>query len=196
MSKKTTSVVRVISYLLIVFILVGGIGAIVYFTNGFTTDFTTFYVVIDDENVLVDTGGYFVSTDRPLDVQVKYTMGFTNDNLNGYSLDLRAKSGVRFDYYVDDYPYYFNGSFDWGKCFDIVYNESSFKITPKGDSLEALLQCIYPEQDVVVPDEELSNISGDLFLLTIYSYNKESSISIGFSFALQEILLDKTEILF
>lgn len=196
MSKKTTSIVRVISYLLIVFILVGGIGAIIYFTSGFTTDFTTFYVVIDNENVLTNKGGYVVSTDNPLEVQVKYTLGFANDNLSGYSFDLCAKSDVRFDYYVDDYPYYFNGSFDWNKCFNIIYNESSFTITPKGNSLEALLQCLYPGQKIFVSDEELSKISGDLFSLTIYSYNKESSITIDFSFALQEILLDKTEIVF
>lgn len=196
MSKRTSSFVRVISYIFIVLLLVAIIGAIVYFTNGFTTDFTTFYVVIDGEDVLASKGGYCISTDIPLEVQVKYTMAFVNEDLSGYSLELRKKSGVRFEYFVDGVSFDYEGKIDLSNCFEITQNDSSFSVVSKAECLKDMLQLVYPDQEIYISDDVLTSLNGDLFSLTIYSYNKESSITIDFSFAIQNVLLDKTEIVF
>ena len=41
------AVAKVIGYILLVLVVVGVIGVIVYFTGGFTSDFKTFYVSVD-----------------------------------------------------------------------------------------------------------------------------------------------------
>ena len=43
---------RIITYVLIVLLLVGGVGFVAYFTNGFTDGFKSFYVSVNGENVL------------------------------------------------------------------------------------------------------------------------------------------------
>lgn len=197
MKRNISKASSILSYVLIVLLLVGMCGAIAYFTNGFTTDFTSFYVVIDGEDVLTNKSGFRISMYDPLEVQVKYTMGFVNEELSGYSLELRAKTGIKFDYSVDGEFLDFQGDVDWDKCFDIVQNESSFTIKPKGNGMKELLEFVYPGQEVVVSDEVIESLEGDIFSLTIYSYNKDSSITIDFGLnVLYKIILDETEIIF
>lgn len=198
MSHKSSKIISVLSYMLIVLILVAVVGAIVYFTNGFTTDFTTFYVVIDGEDILTSKGGYCISIDNPLEVQVKYTMGFANEELSGYSFEIQSKPDVKFEYSVDGESMDFQGDIDWNKCFDIIENETSFTITPKASSIQKILSFAYPRQNVEIVDENIDSLVGDLFSLTIYSYNKEASITIEFGLyaRLESVALDKTEIVF
>lgn len=73
MANKTNSVSKWIAYMVLVLILIGSIGAIVYFTQGFTGNFKTFYVAIDGEYILSEKSGIVLDANKVTKVDVKYT---------------------------------------------------------------------------------------------------------------------------
>lgn len=78
---KQGAVIKIISWVLVVLVLAAGIGAIAYFTGGFTSEFKTFYVTVDGKDILTSATGYDVSAANPMTVDVKYT--FADDGANG-----------------------------------------------------------------------------------------------------------------
>ena len=60
---KQGALTQTISMILVVLALVAGIGAIAYFTGGFTGEFKTFYISVDDRDILTSASGFKVSKD-------------------------------------------------------------------------------------------------------------------------------------
>lgn len=86
---KKGNVGRIVSYILILMVIVATIGVFAYFTNGFTSDFKTFYVSINGKDVMTSQGGFVATTKEPLAVDVKYTFGALNKDENkGYSVKI------------------------------------------------------------------------------------------------------------
>ena len=71
---------QVVSYIAILLVIVAVIGVFAHFTNGFTSDFKTFYVSVDGKDVMISGSGYAISENEPLSVDVKYTFGAFNKN--------------------------------------------------------------------------------------------------------------------
>ena len=174
---KQGAVIKIISWVLIVLTLVAGIGAIAYFTGGFTGEFKTFYVTVDEKDILTSASGYQISAAKPMTVDVKYT--FADEGVSGYSVKVipNALQGKDFDFTVNGEPYSFQAESDLTAGFDIEYNENSFTITPKG-TLNEVMAAVYP-------NSEVGNISefgyDNMFLLVVESYNGESAVTIAFS---------------
>ncbi len=174
---KQGAVIKIISWVLIVLVLVAGIGAIAYFTGGFTGEFKTFYVVVNDKDILTSASDYEVSISEPLTVNVKYT--FAEDGVNGYSVKVvpNALQGKDFDFIVDGEAYSFQSESDLTAGFDIEYNDSSFVIKPKG-TLNEVMAAVYPSS-------KLGDLTGmgyeNMFLLVVDSYNGESTVTLAFS---------------
>ena len=57
---------QVVSYIAILLVIVAVIGVFAYFTNGFTTDFKTFYVSVNGKDVMTSQNGYVVTPSEPL----------------------------------------------------------------------------------------------------------------------------------
>ena len=74
---------QVVSYIVILLVIVAVIGVFAYFTNGFTSDFKTFYVTVNGKDVMTTTGGYVLSQDKSTTVDVKYTFAFANEQNKG-----------------------------------------------------------------------------------------------------------------
>ena len=55
---KQGAVIKIISWVLIVLTLVAGVGAIAYFTGGFTGEFKTFYINVDGKDILTSASDY------------------------------------------------------------------------------------------------------------------------------------------
>lgn len=182
MSKQGTQKVgKMFSYIAIVLVLVAVCGLLAYFTNGFTTDFKTFYVECDGKQVLSSGNGYHLTYGEPTTVDVKYTFGALSQETSGYFVKVVPKTDNDndFDFTLDGKAYSFYGETDFTKGFNIVQEANSFTIEPKGN-IDDIIKAVYPTYEVAIPDDETIDFSKDMFTLIVYSYNNEASVSINF----------------
>ena len=176
-NKQTGKTVgKVIAYILVLLVVAGVIAVIVRFTGGFTSDFKTFYVSVDGKDVLTSAGGYEVTNEKPLTVDVKYTFGSAGGDVSGYSVK------KDFDFTLDDQVYSFQAETDLTAGFDIAREETSFTITPKGGVTE-VLRAVYPNNEIGDCSDKGYE---DMYALIVTSYNGKASVTLYFS-VLQEV---------
>ncbi len=186
---------QVVSYIVILLVIVAVIGVFAYFTNGFTSDFKTFYVSVNGKDVMSSSGGYTVSPDKPLSVEVKYTFAFNQSETKGYSVKIVPnKTDENFDFSVNGETHYFNDEKDLASGFTIEKKEKSFTVKPKGGTLKSILQAVYPDKEITCESMGYD----DMFTLVVTSYNESATIKLNFSipYKATEIKLDKTIIIF
>ena len=174
---KQGALMQTVSMILVVLALIAGIGAIAYFTGGFTGEFKTFYINVGDRDILTSASGFQVSVDEPLTVNVKYT--FAEDGVNGYSVKVvpNALTGKDFDFTIDGIPYSYQAESDLTAGFEIEEHESSFILKPKG-TLNEVMAAVYPNSEI----EDLTGKGYEnMFLLVVDSYNGESTVTLAFS---------------
>jgi len=197
MSKQgTKNIGKVVSYIAIVLVLIAVCGLLAYFTNGFTSDFKTFYVEADGKQVLATSDGFKVAKDEPLNVNVKYTFGAVNKEVSGYSVKVvpNAIQGKDFDFTLDGDAYSFQAEDDLTAGFEIVQEENSFSVKPKG-GINTILQSVYPNYEIGdVRDKAYEN----MFTLVVTSYNGEANVKLNFTVTenIEGIILDKEVIVF
>ena len=173
---KQGAVVKVITWVVILLLLVTVGGAIAYFTGGFTSEFKTFYLNVDNKDIMTSASDYSITQDKPMKVNVKYT--FAEDGANGYSVKVvpNVLPGKDFDFTIDGETYSFGAESDLTAGFDIEYSDSSFTIAPKG-SLNEVMASLYPDSEI----SDCSNLGyKNMFLLVVESYNKESAVTLAF----------------
>lgn len=192
-----TKTTKIITYIAIVLAVITLIGVVAHFTNGFTSDFKTFYVAVDGKDVMTSAGGYRVTTSKPLEVDVKYTFGALNNKVDkGYSLKIIPNNipDKDFTYTVDGEMKYFQSETDLSDGFEIDKGEKSFRIKPKGETISEVLSAVYGKE---VTDCENKGYT-DMFTIIVTSYNGEASVKLDFSLAIRVagITLDKEAILF
>ena len=192
-----TKTTKIITYIAIVLAVITVIGVVAHFTNGFTSDFKTFYVTVDEKDVMTSAGGYRVTTSKPLEVDVKYTFGALNNKVDkDYSLKIIPNNipDKDFTYTVDGEIKYFQSETDLSEGFEIDKGEKSFRIKPKGETIAEVLSAVYGKE---VTDCENKGYT-DMFTIIVTSYNGEASVKLDFSLAIRVagITLDKEAILF
>lgn len=192
-----TKTTKIITYIAIVLAVITVIGVVAHFTNGFTSDFKTFYVTVDGKDVMTSAGGYRVTTSKPLEVDVKYTFGALNNKVDkDYSLKIIPNNipDKDFTYTVDDEMKYFQSETDLSEGFEIDKGEKSFRIKPKGETISEVLSAVYGKS---ITDCESKGYT-DMFTIIVTSYNGEASVKLDFSLAIRVagITLDKEAILF
>lgn len=187
---------QVVSYIAILLVIVAVIGVFAYFTNGFTSDFKTFYVTVDGKDVMTSSGGYKVTTEKPLQVDVKYTFNFATDETKDYSVKIVPNKieNSDFTYTVDGESKSFQSETDLTAAFEIDKGEKSFTIKPKGKSLTEVLTAFYGTE---VTDCENKGYT-DMFTIIVTSYNGEASVKLNFTVAgkVTGVSFDKEVILF
>lgn len=184
-NKQTGKTVgKVIAYILVLLVVAGVIAVIVRFTGGFTSDFKTFYVSVDGKDILTSAGGYEITNEKPLTVDVKYTFGSAGGDVSGYSVKVvpHAVEGKDFDFTLDDQVYSFQAEIDLTAGFDIAREETSFTITPKGGVTE-VLRAVYPNNEIGDCSDKGYE---DMYALIVTSYNGKASVTLYFS-VLQEV---------
>ena len=192
-----TKTTKIITYIAIVLAVITVIGVVAHFTNGFTSDFKTFYVTVDGKDVMTSAGGYRVTTSKPLEVDVKYTFGALNNKVDkGYSLKIIPNNipDKYFTYTIDGEMKYFQSETDLSDGFEIDKGEKSFRIKPKGETISEVLSAVYGKS---ITDCESKGYT-DMFTIIVTSYNGEASVKLNFSLAIRVagITLDKEAILF
>lgn len=190
-----TKIGQVVSYIVILLVIVAVIGVFAYFTNGFTSDFKTFYVSVNGKDVMTSASGYVITPQEPLSVDVKYTFAFNQTETKGYSVKIVPnKTDEDFDFSVDGETHYFGNEKYLSNGFIIDKQEKSFTVTPKGSTPLEILQAVYPESEVSCESKGYN----DMFTLIITSYNGESSVKLNFALErrVTGITFDKEVILF
>ena len=173
-----TKIGQVVSYIVILLVIVAVIGVFAYFTNGFTSDFKTFYVSVNGKDVMTSSSGYVITPQEPLSVDVKYTFAFNQSETKGYSVKIVPnKTDEDFDFSVDGETHYFGDEKDLSNGFVIDKQEKSFTVTPKGSTPLEILKAIYPESEVSCENKGYN----DMFTLIITSYNGEASVKLNFA---------------
>lgn len=192
-----TKTTKIITYIAIVLAVITVIGVVAHFTNGFTSDFKTFYVTVDEKDVMTSAGGYRVTTSKPLEVDVKYTFGALNNKVDkDYSLKIIPNNipDKDFTYTVDGEMKYFQSETDLSEGFEIDKGEKSFRIKPKGETISEVLSAVYGKSITDCESKGYTN----MFTIIVTSYNGEASVKLDFSLAIRVagITLDKEAILF
>ena len=188
---------QVVSYIVILLVIVAVIGVFAHFTNGFTSDFKTFYVSVDGKDVMISGNGYVISENEPLSVDVKYTFGSFNKNeTKDYSVKIIPNKieNSDFTYTVDGESKSFQLETDLTAAFEINKGEKSFTVKPKGKSLTEVLTAFYGTE---VTDCENKGYT-DMFTIIVTSYNGEASVKLNFTVAgkVTGVSFDKEVILF
>ena len=192
-----TKIGQVISYIVILLVIVAVVGVFAHFTNGFTSDFKTFYVSVDGKDVMISGSGYAISENEPLSVDVKYTFGSFNKNeTKDYSVKIIPNKieNSDFTYTVDGESKSFQLETALTAAFEIDKGEKSFTVKPKGKSLTEVLTAFYGTE---VTDCENKGYT-DMFTIIVTSYNGEASVKLNFTIAgkVVGVVLDREVIVF
>lgn len=189
-------IAKVISIILILLVVIGCIGLIVKFTGGFTSNFKTFYLTIDDQDIMSEANGYTIETDKSMTVGVNYTFDTDTSENKGYGVKVvpNVVEGKDFDFTLDDAVYSFQAEKDLTDGFEIEKSDTSFTIKPKG-GITDILKAVYPNNEI---GDCADKSYEDMFSLVVTSYNGKASTVINFSVVekVSNIELDKEVIVF
>ena len=130
---------------------------------------------------MISSGGYLVTNENPLQVDVKYTFNFVTDEMKDYSVKIVPNKieNSDFTYTVDGESKSFQSETDLTAAFVIDKSEKSFTVKPKGKTLTEVLTAFYGKE---VTDCENKGYT-DMFTLIVTSYNGEASVKVNFAVA-------------
>ena len=185
---------KIIAWVVIVLVLVGSIGAIVYFMGGTQSGYKSFYLTVNGDKVMTSAKGYEATIANPLQVEVKYSL--ESEDTGDYTVKIvpNQLSGKDFDFTLDDDVYSFQAEKDLTEGFLIEKNGNSFTVTPKG-TVNDVMAAIYPSYTV---GDISMNAYENMFLLVVSTEDGESSVSVAFSIPedIAGVILDPPKIEF
>lgn len=196
--KKRSKVVSGIIYALLILALLGGIGFVATFTNGFTDSFKSFYVEYNGQSIMSDTQ-LMLPCGEELRFDTKYV--FEDIGQKGdYKVKIvtNANSDTTFDYLVDGVPYAYLSDKDITHAFDVKLEDGYFTLTlPQGVTLQSILDKVYEGQEVEIEDN-VNERNKCYYAMIVSSYDESVSYRIEFSFnvGVAGIELDKSEVIF
>lgn len=174
----STSVTTIVLYVVLVLAVLGGIGAVAYFTSGFTSDFQEMYLCYEGKNIIGSTSEMEFLDDSIYLFEVKYVFGKVAKQKTGYKVKVMpCITDNDFTFTVDGEPHQYSEITDLTDCFDIDCGNESFTIAGNAQ-MQTVLQRYY-EGSVVVIDEPLIELH-DYYTLKVYSYNNKASVSVSF----------------
>lgn len=194
MQNKT---IRILSYALLGLLVVGVIGFVAYFTNGFKSDFKTFYITVDGKDIMESDDGYKVSKGKPLEIKVKYVFSGATNQKKEYSVKVVPNTidGRDFTFSDGKEEKSFQSVEDITSGFDIKKTENGFTVSPKGNALEEVLKSVYPNGKFDNVNEKGYE---NMFTLVVTSYDGNASVKLNFSLLSKvcDVTLNKEGILF
>ena len=180
MSNRTKKISKTIIGLLLVvgvFVLFGFFGT---FTNGFTSEFKTFYVQHGNTIITNDISGFEVRYNEPTTFKVGYSLGELG-GMNDFNVEIyaNATSETDFEYKVGGQTFRYVALKDpLTRCFDVVKTEEGFTFTVR-EELSELLEEYYLYQEVEnVPI--IGNVEKDYLKVVVSTPDNATQITIGF----------------
>ena len=194
MQNKT---IRILTYVLFGLLVVGVIGFVAYFTNGFKSDFKTFYINVGGKDIMESDGGYKVSKGKPLEIEVKYVFSGATNQKKEYTVQIVPNiiDGRDFTFSDGKEEKTFQSVEDVTSGFDIKKTENGFTVSPKGNTVEEVLKAVYPNGKFDNVNEKGYE---NMFTLVVTSYDGKASVKLNFSLPskVSGVTLNKEGILF
>lgn len=181
-----TNITKIISSVLLLLVLVGVIGMIAHFTNGFKEDFKTFYVTYAGEDIMSQNSKLKLSRGEEHRFDVTYTF----DNLDeetepkDYYVEIvsNVEKGNEFEYTVDGEKITYVDGMYLTNAFEIEKQDTYFTLTlPEDISLEKVLESVYGKDVEAPKDEDCADPY--LYTLVITSYDESVRYYIDFALA-------------
>ena len=196
--KKATVASKVIAYVLIILVVVGVIDFIFVFTDGFNSNFKTFYVEHEGQRILNNENGLVLDGGKEHRFDIKRPLGF-NGNKVDYTVSIYANDDENnsFDFSIDGDVYAFFAEGDITSGFDIVLNDTCFTITiPENATVKDVLTKLYPYSNVDVPDEGTKITHPFLLIVSLNDNSVKYSIPFGFHYGVTGVKLQTEVIIF
>lgn len=179
--------------------LIGGIIAITYkYTDGFSSDFKTFYLVHDGKEILTpETKAAYVGG-KKYKYEVKYVFENGKDEKKGFTVKVLPNTEKDFEYTVAGSKYKYSKLKDITTAFDIKLAEDSFELNiPENFGIKDVVKYMHGGQEVTL--ETAADIAYP-FKLEVTSYNGAAKYTILFNTVstagVTGVTLDPTEIVF
>ena len=196
-----TKITKLITSILLALLLVGSIGLIAHFTNGFKEDFKTFYVTYAGKDILSEKS----KLELPRGEEHRFDVTYIFEDLDeesgskGYSVEVVSNIGKdkEFAYTVDGEKIMYVDGMYLTNAFQIEKQDTYFTLTlPKDISLEKILESVY-EKDVEVPSD-VEAMEPYLYTLVVTSYDESVTYYIDCAFyrGVTGVTLDKSEVVF
>ena len=196
-----TKIAKIITCVLLALLLVGTVGLIAHFTNGFREDFKTFYVTYEGEDILSEKSKLALPRGEELRFDVTYIFEDLEEGsgTKGYSVEFvsNVEKGKEFEYTVDGEKITYVDGMYLTNVFQIDKQDTYFTLTlPEDISLEKVLESVY-EKDVEVPND-VEATEPYLYTLVVSSYDESVTYYIDFAFhiGVTGVTLDKSEVVF
>lgn len=186
---------------LAVVVLVAGLIAIVYkYTDGFSSDFKTFYLVHDGKEILTtETKAAYVGGEK-YKYEVKYVFENPKAEKKGFTVKVLPDTEKDFEYTVAGSKYKYSKLKDLTAAFNITLAEDNFEIAiPENFGIANVLKFMHGGQAVTLSDGATVDLIYP-FKLEVTSYNGAAKYTILFnivsSAGVTGVTLDPTEIVF
>ena len=188
---KNSPRVNIIIYIVIALVAIACVGVIIALTSGGSVQ--SFYVTIDDKNIMEADYDYILKQGETTDVKMNF-LSIDEDNDN-YTVTIvpTLNADCDFDFTAGGSVYSFQQTPDYTAGFTIKKTDEGFSISPKGN-LESII-----EAAVGADVEDLNAKSYDnMFTMIITSADEKSNIYIQFSIyePVTDVSLDKEAITF
>lgn len=182
---KKSSFSSIFISLLVIVLLAGVIAFIMYFTNNFSTEMSTFYVQYGAKEYRRDSGKLLFKTGVNYTFSCKYPLGFpSSEKGEHYKVGIEVnEAGKTIQYTVNTRPtLLYPKSPDISSSFEIVKNADSFTFCiPEGTTIESILTKAYEGKEVT-DIQEVDFTADDYFSLVVKSYDESTVIRLGFGF--------------
>lgn len=193
------TVAKIITYVLVALVIVGAVGLIYKFTNGFNEDFKTFYVEHDGKQILTTDSKMTFESGQKYKFAVKYTFDKEDAEPKDYSVKIIPHIERDFDYTVDGEKYLYSKTGELTVGFNLTKNKTDFELDlPYELDLQKVLTSVHGGNAVTVPvDAEINNAKP--YRLVIASYNGKVTYNIDFNvtrLTVTGVTLNPSEIVF
>lgn len=185
---------KIIVSIVLVAVIVLGVLFVRKYTNGFTGEFKTFYVQVNDKDVLSNNETVDVFFNLKTKVNVRYTF---DKDMTGYSVKVVPNVEEDFTFIKDGRGTKWSEIDDLTKAVTVTKGDTYFNVTFTTD-LQGMLQTLYPTAEFT--DVPVALDSGKAYVtLIVYSADKKQSVEINVRFSnigITKINIDKDGIIF
>ena len=176
-----TVISKIIAFVLILLLITGVVGFFVVYTNGFTSDFKSFYVEYEGEKILHDKTSVSLQLGKPLRFDCRYVFGTGQSGEDrGYTVKVMPNADEDFDFTVGGDIYRYSATEDLTPVFDIECNDGYFMLTlPYDFGMPSVLGALFPDEEITVPDD--ITLEGYYYTLVVSSYNARTVYNLSFN---------------